>query len=84
MWHKLLATTPLKSKTILKRKYVQNKLFFQALYYENLPAIFFGSLALIASFMVFTLPETINVPLPDTIEEAERLSQVKKEKVFIE
>ncbi|KAI5651511.1 sugar transporter domain-containing protein [Phthorimaea operculella] len=51
-----------------------------ALYYDNLPAIFFGSLALIASVMVFTLPETINQPLPDTIEEAERLSQRKSQK----
>ncbi|CAG9790806.1 unnamed protein product [Diatraea saccharalis] len=50
-----------------------------ALYYDNLPAIFFGSLALIASVLVFTLPETINMPLPDTIEDAERLSRRKAE-----
>ncbi|XP_050349946.1 organic cation transporter protein-like [Nymphalis io] len=47
------------------------------LYYDNLPAIFFGSLALVASVLVFSLPETINVPLPDTVEEAERLSKRK-------
>ncbi|KAL4711037.1 hypothetical protein ACJJTC_018002 [Scirpophaga incertulas] len=46
-----------------------------ALYYDNLPAIFFGTMALIASILVFTLPETINLPLPDTIEEAEALSK---------
>lgn len=46
-----------------------------ALYYNNLPAIFFGSLAVLAGLLVFTLPETINVPLPDTIEEAEMLSK---------
>ncbi|XP_068622574.1 organic cation transporter protein-like [Battus philenor] len=51
-----------------------------ALYYDNLPAIFFGSLSLVASALVFTLPETINVPLPDTIEEAERLSQRRSDK----
>ncbi|CAK1542337.1 unnamed protein product [Leptosia nina] len=51
-----------------------------ALYYDNLPAIFFGSFALIASLLVFSLPETINQPLPDTIEEAERLSQRKRRK----
>ncbi|CAK1581248.1 unnamed protein product [Parnassius mnemosyne] len=51
-----------------------------ALYYDNLPAIFFGSLALMASAMVFTLPETINVALPDTVEEAERLSQRQHKK----
>ncbi|XP_049871409.1 organic cation transporter protein-like [Pectinophora gossypiella] len=53
-----------------------------ALYYDNLPAIFFGCLALIASLMVFTLPETINVPLPDTVEEAERLSRTKDHKQY--
>ncbi|KAL0870381.1 hypothetical protein ABMA27_005391 [Loxostege sticticalis] len=41
------------------------------------PTIFFGSLALAASVLVFTLPETINLPLPDTIEEAEQLSRRK-------
>ncbi|XP_045775639.1 organic cation transporter protein-like [Maniola jurtina] len=49
-----------------------------ALYYKNLPAIFFGSMALLATLLVFTLPETINLPLPDTIEEAENISRVKK------
>ncbi|CAF4956208.1 unnamed protein product [Pieris macdunnoughi] len=49
-----------------------------ALTYDNLPAIFFGSLALIASVLVFSLPETINQPLPDTIEEAERLSKRRR------
>ncbi|KPJ15840.1 Organic cation transporter protein [Papilio machaon] len=48
-----------------------------ALYYDNLPAIFFGSMTLVASALVFTLPETINVPLPDTVEEAEKLSRRK-------
>ncbi|XP_063367901.1 organic cation transporter protein-like [Cydia amplana] len=48
-----------------------------ALYYDNLPSIFFGSLALTASAMVLILPETLNVPLPDTIEEAERLARPK-------
>ncbi|KAJ0175267.1 hypothetical protein K1T71_009408 [Dendrolimus kikuchii] len=46
-----------------------------ALYYDNLPAIFFGTLAVMAGLLVFALPETINVPLPDTIEEAEMISK---------
>ncbi|XP_028027458.1 organic cation transporter protein-like [Bombyx mandarina] len=50
-----------------------------ALYYEKLPVIFFGTLAVLAGMLVFTLPETINVRLPDTIEEAERLSNRKNE-----
>ncbi|XP_072938414.1 organic cation transporter protein-like [Epargyreus clarus] len=45
------------------------------LYYDNLPAIFFGSVALIASILIYKLPETINVKLPDTIEEAEEISR---------
>nr|XP_034833220.1 solute carrier family 22 member 6-B-like [Maniola hyperantus] len=49
-----------------------------ALYYKNLPAIFFGGMALLATLLVFTLPETINLPLPDTIEEAENISWVRK------
>lgn len=44
-------------------------------YYENLHAIFFGTLAIIAGLLVFILPETLNQPLPDTIEEAERISR---------
>ncbi|XP_059056108.1 organic cation transporter protein-like [Achroia grisella] len=51
-----------------------------AQYYDNLPSIFFGSIALVASILVFTLPETINMPLPDTIEEAEQLSKRKQPK----
>ncbi|KAJ8714427.1 hypothetical protein PYW07_002652 [Mythimna separata] len=51
-----------------------------ALYYDNLPSIFFGTLAVLAGLLVFTLPETINVPLPDTIEEAEMLSRTNRSK----
>lgn len=54
--------------------------FAQALYYDNLPSIFFGTLAVLAGMLVFTMPETINVPLPDTIEEAEMLSKTDKVK----
>ncbi|XP_026749956.2 organic cation transporter protein-like [Galleria mellonella] len=49
-----------------------------AYYYAQLPAISFGSMALTASILVFILPETINLPLPDTIEEAEWLSNKRK------
>ncbi|XP_026727663.1 organic cation transporter protein-like [Trichoplusia ni] len=52
-----------------------------ALYYDNLPSIFFGTLAVLAGLLVFTLPETINVPLPDSIEEAERLSKERNKTV---
>ncbi|XP_075979428.1 organic cation transporter protein-like [Anticarsia gemmatalis] len=51
-----------------------------ALYYDNLPSIFFGSMAVMAGLLVFTLPETLNQPLPDSIEEAERLNREKVQK----
>ncbi|XP_053611790.1 organic cation transporter protein-like isoform X2 [Plodia interpunctella] len=51
-----------------------------AKYYKQLPVIFFGSMALAAAALVFTLPETINVQLPDTVEEAEQLSRREPEK----
>ncbi|CAG4934734.1 unnamed protein product [Colias eurytheme] len=49
-----------------------------ALYYHNLPTIFFGSVALLASALALTLPETINVTLPDNIEEAKQMSKLKQ------
>ncbi|CAB3244111.1 unnamed protein product [Arctia plantaginis] len=54
-----------------------------ALYYENLPSIFFGTLAIVAGIFVFTLPETLNQPLPDSIEDAERLNREKQEQKLI-
>ncbi len=44
----------------------------------NLPGILMGSIAMVAGFIVFILPETTGKPLPDTIEEVE--AQAKKEK----
>ncbi|CAG4934737.1 unnamed protein product [Colias eurytheme] len=46
-----------------------------ALYYENLPTIFFGSLALTASVLSLATPETNNLTLPDNTKEAEKISK---------
>ncbi|XP_038222177.1 solute carrier family 22 member 21-like [Zerene cesonia] len=46
-----------------------------ALYYQNLPTIFFGSLALTASVLSFATPETNNLTLPDNTKEAEKISK---------
>lgn len=36
-----------------------------------LPSIIYGGSAVIAGLIAFLLPETLNIPLPDTIEDVE-------------
>ncbi|KAJ8921588.1 hypothetical protein NQ315_010493 [Exocentrus adspersus] len=43
-----------------------------------LPLICFSSMALLAAALTLFLPETLNIRLPDTIEEAENISRLKK------
>ncbi|CAK1542336.1 unnamed protein product [Leptosia nina] len=50
-----------------------------ALYYTNLPTIFFGAVALLASLLSLMLPETLNKTLPDNLEEAKSISHNKKQ-----
>lgn len=40
-----------------------------------MPTVIFAGMALISSMLVLMLPETRNMRLPDTIEEAEALSK---------
>ncbi|KAJ0175270.1 hypothetical protein K1T71_009411 [Dendrolimus kikuchii] len=40
-------------------------------YYEYLPTMLFGGVAIVAGFLVLTLPETNNMKLPDSLKEAE-------------
>ncbi|XP_068617414.1 organic cation transporter protein-like [Battus philenor] len=42
--------------------------------WESLPSVLFGSFAILSGLLIFTTPETLGITLPDTIEEAERLS----------
>lgn len=49
-----------------------------SLYHKSMPTVIFGAMCLISSGLVLLLPETRNVRLPDTIEEAEELSRVKR------
>ncbi|XP_050677874.1 organic cation transporter protein-like isoform X2 [Leptidea sinapis] len=44
-----------------------------AIYVEWLPSVLFGSAALLAASLMLTTPETLNVRLPDTIQEAEEI-----------
>nr|XP_023439376.2 solute carrier family 22 member 22-like [Dasypus novemcinctus] len=41
-------------------------------YFEPLPMILYGTFPIVASICVYFLPETMNLPLPDTIEEVEK------------
>lgn len=36
-----------------------------------LPSIVYGGSAVVAGLIAFLLPETLNIPLPDTIEDVE-------------
>ncbi|CAG9130233.1 unnamed protein product [Plutella xylostella] len=47
-------------------------------YHKSMPTVIFGAMCLISSTLVFMLPETRNMRLPDTIQEAEELSTMKK------
>ncbi|CAG9790805.1 unnamed protein product [Diatraea saccharalis] len=44
-------------------------------YHKSMPTVIFGVMCIISNFLVFLLPETMNMRLPDTIEEAEKLSR---------
>ena len=49
--------------------------FFQGKYlFSELPVIVFGTMALSAGLLALMLPETLNKNLPDTIEQAENIT----------
>ena len=43
--------------------------------WEPLPSLIFGIFATFAGVLTFVLPETIGIPLPDTIEESEAIAK---------
>ncbi|XP_054834373.1 solute carrier family 22 member 6-A-like [Eublepharis macularius] len=49
-------------------------------YFSLLPSIVYGAAPIISGIVACFLPETLNVPLPDTIEEVENRSRKKKRK----
>uniref|UniRef100_G1U7X0 Major facilitator superfamily (MFS) profile domain-containing protein n=1 Tax=Oryctolagus cuniculus TaxID=9986 RepID=G1U7X0_RABIT len=60
-------------------------------YFVHLPMILFGIFPIAASICVYFLPETFNLPLPDTIEDMEKRDRFrnkgtreKQRKVFLE
>lgn len=50
---------------------LQNDIFL------NLPTIFMGGFAVISSLIVLILPETLNIKLPDTIQESVDVGDTK-------
>lgn len=47
----------------------------------ELPIISFGGIGVLTGFLVLTLPETRNTPLPDTIDEAEQIGNYVESKL---
>lgn len=49
-----------------------------SLVWVPLPLVLFGAMATIAGLLALLFPETLNIKLPDTIEEAENIGKLKK------
>ncbi|XP_058016062.1 solute carrier family 22 member 6-A-like [Ahaetulla prasina] len=49
-------------------------------YYSFLPPVVYGALPILAGIIACLLPETLNVPLPDTIDDVENRSKKTKKK----
>jgi hypothetical protein len=69
----------LNSEGGINRLMMMMTLSLQTQFHKSMPTVIFGIMCIISSFLVVMLPETKNVRLPDTIEEAEELSR-KSEK----
>ncbi|XP_067899871.1 organic cation/carnitine transporter 2-like isoform X3 [Heterodontus francisci] len=47
--------------------------FYLGIYHESLPFILMGGLAMFSATLVLFLPETFNIPLPDTIDQMQKM-----------
>ncbi|XP_078086939.1 organic cation/carnitine transporter 2-like [Mustelus asterias] len=52
-------------------------IFYIGVYHEFLPFILIGSLTVFAAILVLFLPETLNVPLPETINQMQKMKRFK-------
>ncbi|XP_072368596.1 organic cation/carnitine transporter 2-like [Scyliorhinus torazame] len=52
-------------------------IFHLGVYSEFLPYILMGSLTVFSAFLVLFLPETLNVPLPETIDQMQKVKRFK-------
>ncbi|XP_078405830.1 organic cation/carnitine transporter 2-like [Cetorhinus maximus] len=48
-------------------------IFYLAVYHEFLPFILIGSLMVLSAILVLFLPETANIPLPETIDQMQKI-----------
>ncbi|XP_067899869.1 organic cation/carnitine transporter 2-like isoform X2 [Heterodontus francisci] len=51
--------------------------FYLGIYHESLPFILMGGLAMFSATLVLFLPETFNIPLPDTIDQMQKMKGFK-------
>ncbi|XP_078086932.1 organic cation/carnitine transporter 2-like isoform X2 [Mustelus asterias] len=51
-------------------------IFHLGFYYEFLPYILMGSLTVFSAFLVLFLPETLNIPLPETIDQMQKMKSL--------
>ncbi|XP_029449954.1 solute carrier family 22 member 3 isoform X6 [Rhinatrema bivittatum] len=59
-------------------------LFRLAAVWLELPLIIFGILAIICGGLVLLLPETMGVPLPETVEDVEKLSRRGGKQIYVQ
>ncbi|GCB71465.1 hypothetical protein scyTo_0001585 [Scyliorhinus torazame] len=53
-------------------------IFYLDVYSEFLPYILMGSLTVFSAFLVLFLPETFNIPLPETIDQMQKIKRFKR------
>lgn len=51
---------------------------FQAKILPSLTLLLFGGISIVSGILVINFPETFNIKLPDTIEEAENIGKVNE------
>ncbi|XP_038651879.1 solute carrier family 22 member 5-like isoform X1 [Scyliorhinus canicula] len=52
-------------------------IFYLGIHHEFLPFILMGSLTVFSAILVLFLPETLNVPLPETIDQMQKIKRFK-------
>ncbi|XP_003745397.1 organic cation transporter protein [Galendromus occidentalis] len=55
-------------------------LYLGKIYGRPVPFVILGILAVLTAFLILTLPETLNVPLPTTLEESENYQEYARKK----
>lgn len=53
----------------------QNVALFQDSFDKRLPSVIFGAIAVTSGLLALVLPETLNQPMPQTLEDGEKFGQ---------